>query len=207
MKNVPKPTVPKPTVPKPTFLQLTVTVVEDLHTGAGTGSGDIDACVQRDRHGQPVIRSSHFKGLLREASDELFDLLSGAERTKLDEARVALLGAQGSNRGKLRLTSLYNTKGGKTMVWGATGRALGKRQPEGETLRFVEHVQAGTSFTGRLRVPDSALRDLLERLLKRIDRIGGNRNRGAGLAKLEWNTCSPRNEVPSHQHRSKTHGR
>ncbi|MCC6135176.1 MAG: hypothetical protein IT491_07345 [Gammaproteobacteria bacterium] len=170
----------------PLFIQLTVETLEDLHTGAGIGSGDIDALVQRDRHGRPVIRASHFKGLLREA---------GANLKLEKEALNDLLGAQGANRGALRMTSLRLRKDCKTLVWGSTKRVDGGRAPQEDTLHFVEHVAAGTRFEAQLRLPDATFQPLLERLLNRVDRIGGDRNRGSGLVKLDWQldsaACGP----------------
>jgi hypothetical protein len=180
----------------PLFITLTVTTLEDFHAGSGTGGGDIDALVQRDGHNKPVIRASHFKGLLREASEELI-ALGTLTQVELDN----LLGAGGGNgRGELRLTSLFIPKGeaGKTLVWGSTQRAENKRQPEPDTLRFIEHVAAGTRFKATLRLANAALLPLVERLLNRIDRIGGNRNRGGGLVKLDWRSQpAPRSFQPS----------
>jgi hypothetical protein len=161
----------------PCFIGLTVQVLEDLHTGTGTGSGDIDALVQRDRQGRPVIRASHFRGLLREAGGD-----SQVEPAVLDR----LLGAPGTARGALRMTSLRVRDGGRTLVWGSTKREEGGRTPKGDTLRFVEYVAAGTCFEAQLRLPDTLLQPVLERLLDRVDRIGGHRNRGSGLVKLDW---------------------
>lgn len=165
----------------PLFFQLEVQAVEDLHTGSGTGSGDVDALVQRDHRGQPVIRASHFRGLLREAGEELI-----AFDGEVEENLNRLLGAPGTTRGALRMTSLHMAEGRETLVWGSTKRVDGGRAAEEDTLRFVEHVAAGTRFVARLRLPDSACQPLLERLLGRIDRLGGDRNRGSGLVKLHW---------------------
>lgn len=176
----------------PLFIQLSAEVLEDLHTGSGTGGGDIDALVQRDRHGRPVIRASHFKGLLREAGEELIDLLrktgEGEKASDLETDLNALLGTKGTGRGALRLTSLRLPEGaeGKTLIWGSTQRVEKGRAPKPDTLRFIEHVAAGTGFVATLRLADARLQPLLERLLNRIDRIGGARNRGGGLVKLDW---------------------
>lgn len=171
------------TTTAPAFIQLRVETLEDLHTGSGTGGGDIDALVQRDRRGQPVIRASHFKGLLREAGEEL--IAFGALTT--DDLH-ALLGTQGTGRGALRLTSLCVPDGaeGKTLIWGSTQRVENGRAPKEDTLRFIEHVAAGTRFEATLRLADTRLQPLLARLLKRVDRLGGARNRGGGLVKLDW---------------------
>lgn len=166
---------------KPEFYRLTVTALEDLHIGTGTGQGDVDAHIMRDRSGLPVIRASHIEGLLRQAGEELVGLKILAP-SKLD----TLLGAAGNQKGQLRMTSL-RTKSAATLVWGSTKREPGKRQPQEDTLRLVEYVAAGTEFEATLRLPGGVTPGLLERLLNRIDRIGGGRNRGAGLVKLEWN--------------------
>lgn len=172
------------------FFDLTLEILEDLHTGSGTGGGDIDALVQRDRQGHPVIRASHLKGLLREAGEELraFDTSMAAN---LD----ALLGTTGQTRAALQLTSLRLSKGGipnTTLVWGSTQRVENGRAPQPDTLRFIEHVAAGTRLSARLRLVDAQrLQPLLERLLNRIDRMGGSRNRGSGLVQLSWHRVDP----------------
>jgi len=51
--------------------QLTVTLLEDLHSGTGTTSGHLDGVQTRGRNGRPVIRDSHLIGLMREAAFEL----------------------------------------------------------------------------------------------------------------------------------------
>ncbi len=168
----------------PVLIHLRVEAIEDLYTGSGTGGGDIDALVQRDRHNQPVIRASHLKGLLREAGEELIAL--GA---LTDNDLDALLGStKGSGRGALLMTSLRVSKDtqAKTLVWGATQRQEHNRAPKDDTLRFIEHIAAGACFAATLRLADVRLQPLLERLLNRIDRLGGNRNRGGGLVKLDW---------------------
>lgn len=163
------------------FIDLSAETLEDLHTGSGTGGGDIDALLQRDRRGQPVIRASHLKGLLWEAGEELIRL------KLLTEAELqALLGAPGSGRGALRLTSLRVSDEAATLIWGATQRAPEGRAPKPDTLRFIEHVAAGTRFRATLRLADARQQPLLERLLNRVDRLGGERTRGSGLVKLDW---------------------
>jgi len=166
---------------KPLFIRLRVTALEDLHVGAGTGGGDIDALIMRDRHGRPVIRASHLRGLLREAGEELTRLCCDTH-TELD----ALLGRAGDKRGALSLSSPRVSAEVPTLVWGSSARIQGGRVPEPDTLRYIEYVAAGTVFEANLRLVDPALMPLLERLLRRVDRIGGSRNRGGGLVKLGW---------------------
>lgn len=175
----------------PLFYGLEVLTLEDLHTGAGTGGGDIDALVTRDRQGRPVIRASHFKGLLREAGEEL----SHHQGMTAGEMN-ALLGMPGSGRGALRLTSLRTQGAGATLVWGSSARVPGGRAPLEDTLRFVEHIAAGTRFEATLRLADPGLASALEALLARIDRMGGGRNRGSGLVRVTWKPLAPPPAVP-----------
>lgn len=183
----------RPSPPIPLFLRLDVEALEDLHTGTGTGRGDIDALVQRDRHGRPVIRATHFKGLLREAGEELLALqtASGLDLDVKEQDFKRLLGDAGKGRGALQLTSPRIERGGDVLVWGATQRKEGERAPKPDTLRAVEHVAAGSHFGACLRLGDETLLPLLERLLKRVDRIGGDRNRGSGLVRLDWHPAAP----------------
>lgn len=172
---------PQPSQPH-LFIQLQARTLDDLHTGTGTGSGDIDALVTRDRLGQPVIHASHIRGVLREAGEELI-ALGALPPDALDR----LLGAPGKARGALRMTSLRTAGGaGGTLVWGSTARTEGGRAPKQDTLRYVEYVASGTSFQATLRLGDPDLKPLLEKLLARIDRVGGDRNRGGGLIELVW---------------------
>ncbi len=173
--------------PSPLFIELEATAQEDLHTGTGTGSGDVDALVQRDRTGRPVIRASHLKGLLREAGEELIALTAdkNAEAQKTKDLN-RLFGTKGAGRAALSLASLRVSEGGGSLVWGASARKAGSRAPEGDTLRYVEYVAAGTKFKASLRLADPGLKPLLETLLRRVDRIGGDRNRGGGLIELNW---------------------
>ncbi len=168
----------------PIFFQLIIKVLEDLHTGTGTGQGDIDALVIRDRYGKPVIRASHFEGLLREAGDKLIWL----EKIKKIEL-AALLGDEGGKQSSLCMTSLRTDENSKTLVWASSKRKPNSRVPEKDTLRFIEYVAAGACFKAILRIQNEAQQTLLERLLRRIDRIGGGRNRGSGLVQVDWQTC------------------
>lgn len=165
--------------------QLDIQLIEDLHTGSGVGRGDVDALVERDRNGRPVIRASHIKGLLREAAKDLPQTENLSRRTS------TLFGEPGGERGALQLTSLRWLRSdsdprGDTVVWTSTARDEWSRSPAEDTLRVVEFVPAGTTFRGELRLSDPALGETLEALLKRLDCLGSGRTRGAGLIKLSW---------------------
>src|SRR5262249_36216818 len=137
----------------PKFFDLDVTVLEDLHTGTGTGSGEIDAITARDRYGWPTVRASHIKGLLREAGDDLIHL-----KLMRDQDLSALLGSKGQRRAALQLTSLRvvrnqdTPRNVHTVLWSSTAREPNTRVPKEDSLRAVEHVAAGTKFRALLRL-------------------------------------------------------
>lgn len=171
------------------FLHITLVAQEDFHVGSGVGGGDVDALVQIDRDGLPVIRWSHFKGLLRDTADDLLRFASGDINC---ERFNELLGKTATTTGQLKMTSFYLTNrektigGSNTLVWGSSSRVEGRRQPADDTLNFREYVCAGTEFKAIARVRDEDNLNALILLLRRIDAVGSRRNRGSGLIKLSW---------------------
>jgi hypothetical protein len=190
--------------PVPELRKIRITALEDFHTGSGTGSGDIDALLSRDRSGNPVIPGTHLKGLLREAGEELAEILADSGE---QVALGTLLGKAGQGAGGLLLSAAYlddkefdegdleeRDSGPNTLIWQSSAREKNGRRPEPDTLRMVEYAAARLKFTARVRVKDDDQLALLNRLLKRVDRIGGGRNRGSGLvtACLEDDALEPR---------------
>lgn len=160
--------------------QLTVTLIEDAQFGSGTGAGDVDAFIERDAQGRPVIRASHVKGVLRETATLCRDLKLCQQQDIND-----LFGQSGHQRGALIMQSLYTKKSDDCPIWISTARQPGSRVPMEDTLRVIEHCPAGTQFKGELQLADDACSSLLERLIHRTDRLGGQRNRGNGLVRCE----------------------
>lgn len=172
--------------------ELKAYLLDDLHSGAGTGAGVVDAQQIRDRKGYPVIRASHLKGLLLLAAEELESLerLDAVDRAAVRD----LLGATGGKRGQLQLAPLRMdpVSSAKTLNWTSSARDTGSRRSCDDTLRVIEHVPAGNTFTALLSLPnDEKLKALLKRLLKRIDRIGGSRSRGSGRVCFELAEVQP----------------
>jgi hypothetical protein len=173
--------------------QFTVTLLEDLHTGTGTGAGaELDAVQIVDQSGQPVIRDTHLKGLLRAAGEDLVRL--GVETA--DKVQQLFGDGGSSNQGALFVRSLRLVREvggtddcgvpqqphpGRRLVWTSTAREKFSRVPRDDTLRTVEYVAAGTRFAGEMTLRNPDLAALLDRCVKRLDRLGSRRNRGAGL--------------------------
>lgn len=161
---------------------LTVTLLEDLHSGTGTGTLIVDRLQARDEQGWPVIPRSHFKGVLRDNARRL------ARLGVLDEAFIErVFGAAGNRRGQLECRSLRLQSPVDTLTWDATARRVGSRVPEDDSLRRTEYVPAGTTFTGEMLLynADEKQRTLLNQVLRFTDRLGSERTRGSGLIRLQ----------------------
>ena len=170
-------------------LSVHVTVLEDLHSGTGTGAtAEIDALQARDAHGAPVIWSSHFRGVLRQIAEDLVQDGTGAIEP---DSIQALFGAPGSGaRARAVFTSLRHVPGtgiadGTPFItWHTTARASAtNRCPAEDTLRAVEFVRAGAEFVGLVDLPASLVRDLRV-ILGRCISLGSGRTRGQGTIKV-----------------------
>lgn len=95
-------------------IRIELKLLEDLHTGSGTGSGDIDALLARDRDGRPVLRASHVKGVWRGATTD-------------QAIKKTLFGARGEAGGQLSLTSLYAVQVPEELRWSSTSFQVGSR--------------------------------------------------------------------------------
>ena len=172
---------------------LTVTLLEDLHTGTGTGAAGIDSIQLLGRDGSPMIRATHLKGLLRSAAEEL------QAYGLCDQALVdRLFGKRGKRtRGALVMTSLrlkqeFEEKDNR-LTWTSTARKKFSRVPCDRTLRTTEYVAAGFTFEGKieLRNADDDLVRLLEQCVQMTDCLGSNRNRGDGLVTMQLSPETP----------------
>jgi len=161
---------------------LSISLLEDLHTGSGTGAGDVDALLARDRLGRPVIRASHVMGVWAQA-------LRDAGR---DQDAEDLFGAPGGRRGALAMTSLYAAQYPVTITWSSTAREEGSRVPREDTLRTREFVAAGTRFDAVLWFPEEH-KNALRFALARSDALGARRQRGDGLIGV---TCFKEQAAP-----------
>ena len=174
--------------------ELRVKLVEDLHTGTGTGLRGIDSAQALDRHGHPVIRSTHLRGVLRAAADELVALEAAKAAPKYtgDDVERLFGPKKGNQPGRLVLHSLYLAGSGdrdidRRLVWVSTARNEYDRSPKPDTLRSVEYAPAGTEFKALLMLRNTSpeLESLLKACIKRTDRLGSSRTRGDGLVHMD----------------------
>lgn len=187
-------------------LEITVSLLEDMHAGSGLGLlGQIDSLQARDPQGNPVIRASTLRGVLRDTAEEWIRLLKACEvDTAADEERMHRLLGVSANAGERRaeavFTSLRMQGGGKAssspfLVWSSTARVHGGRKPKAGSLRQIEHARAGLEFRGTLTVPGSQDAEWMESCLRRVTAFGGRRSRGSGEIALKISRLSVANSA------------
>lgn len=158
--------------------QLDIELLEDLHSGNGTGAGDYDALLARDSDGKPMIPASHWVGVWR------YNL----QRSGLHKDEVNTLFGKAGNDGRKAViaTALYwDEKGNKklpleTVDWTSTSREDFSRVAEDNTLRTREFIPAGAKFKATLWLRDENLTSALETACRLTDCLGARRQRGDG---------------------------
>ena len=199
------------------YYNITVELLEDLHSGSGMGGSGVDALLARDRLGKPTIRWSHLKGLLRDA---LWDRQTALGKNEMETKQLAdrFFGQESNGKhAQIRGTSLRSVPENdkvKTLNVSSTAREIGNRVPREDTLRHIEFVAAGAKFASCIRVlqpnngasnsDDKDTAVWLERLLFRLDRLGANRTRGAGRIRIEHTKASSTLGIPSAFDKPKT---
>ena len=167
--------------------QLTLTLVEDLHTGTGFGSGVIDSILLRDKKGWPYLKRSHVKGVWREVARE------GGKLGKWKPSDVdKLFGGRGpSARSAMSNTSFRCSKKPTTLNWSSSARVLNGRSPKEDLLRVEEFLAAGTVLSGTVELYDVKLEKMLLTCFSMADTFGASRTRGSGEVKAEWRILTP----------------
>lgn len=169
---------------------LTAELLSDAHFGSGSGGGEVDALIARDRQGRPVIWASHIEGVLRDA----------ARRLRSEDAAGDFFGRRGGQAQRAIFTSLYldAEKSPESRIWRSSAReSFINRAPKEETLRAVEHVPKGTCFRGHVELPTNQ-GSFLERLIQEVDRLGSGRASGAGRVRLSLTRSKPPPRTAGH---------
>lgn len=176
-------------------ITYTLSLLSDAEIGSGLGGETLNDIVARDHSGQPVLRATHIKGLLRAtlgqiASDRVWD-------STLEELVFGAGGADGSDGTSAAIRVRDATALGVASVRRITRTALTELGvADGATLRTTEAVTAGTEFQGEIRVASDAgpVVDLAVRLsLLALGAVGGGRNRGSGtcLVRIDGESRRP----------------
>ncbi|MCC6240014.1 MAG: hypothetical protein IT448_06930 [Phycisphaerales bacterium] len=190
------------------MINYTLTLLSDAQVGSGLGAGIVDNYVTHDSKGKPVIRSSHIKGLLRQRLTDIISSLPDAGAMQQMLARV--LGTAGYR--PLADAPLVDDTGcsGAAMFSDAaivedsaeagrdtspqssvrliTRTAIDRRTGTAVpgSLRTTQAICAGACFSGSITGPlDAQDECLLQLALLSLEAVGGSRNRGAGLCRVE----------------------
>ncbi|KUI97416.1 hypothetical protein [Vibrio sp. MEBiC08052] len=194
-------------------ITIVITLLDDLHTGSGLGNGFVDSLQARDRNGNPVISRQHFKGVLVDTLKEYIRLVGENESTASMSALLGLV-PERSESVQLLLGSFYlkdPVEESPYIEWSSSARGKGgdrlNRAPKDDTLRVVEYVKAGLQFESHaILISDKASHQTLcsdfKKFVRRIDRLGSKRNRGAGGITMEID--GPKRILP-HNKKSKHH--
>lgn len=165
---------------------LTVELLEDLHTGSGTGTGEYDALIRRGRDGRPMIPASHWQGVWRDNLSRYLASLS-LPPTQCD----FLFGKANKGRGALSATGLYlkEKATADTLPWTSSAREPDSRVPLDNTLHTREYLPAGTVLHARLWLADEALIETLHLACRLTDALGSRRRRGGGRIFARLTEC------------------
>lgn len=170
------------------WLDIQAELLEDLHAGTGLGMAGVDALVQRDRHGLPMISRTHLEGLLRAAA---------LDSQLNPDVTGQLFGRPGGPRQRAIFTSLRINEPPnhvQTRIWYATARtAFDNRAPLDDTLRIMEYIPAGTVLRGKVFLPEELV-EPLAKLLQRCAQLGAGRRRGDGLVRFTMSHVPPPQE-------------
>lgn len=180
-----------------------ITFHTDWHCGSGLAAGaDLDALVVKDNNGMPFIPGKTLKGLIREATEELF-FLSNQFDAKADDLKKVFGNATDRNVKSSNKEEYEDMAKGETFFANATlceneyraivgnkaqkylfrSVASTKIDKEGiavkHSLRKMEVTIPCTLESAILSVPES-MTDTLVKAMGYIKRLGQNRNRGLG---------------------------
>ena len=172
----------------PLVFKLKVTLLEDLHSGTGTGNLLIDDLQARNAQGLPCIDREHFRGVLKDNALRLREL-GHITQEKIER----LFGKAGGGHRSLDCSSLVATEPDCLITWSSTARREGSRCPEDHSLRTIEYIKAGTQLEGWISInaPKAGDQALLEKLLRFTTRLGGGRTRGDGQIMIVHDPITP----------------
>ena len=173
-------------------ITLDVKLLEDLHSGTGTGSTNVDSLQFRDKYNNVCIPASHIRGVWLDNAERLVNLGVIDEDSVNSLFNTTFNGKSNyvSVRAKLlvrslRLTSKQHTE---TLLWSSSARQPDSRAPQEHSLRTVEYIAAGNEFSTKIeleQVTEKCKNDFLS-IVKFTDRFGSLRTRGCGQIKLNY---------------------
>lgn len=176
-----------------TSLKYTLKLISDAEPGSGLGTELVNRLISRNHLGEPVLRGSHIKGLLREQMGFLLE-----DEPFRGDVLALLLGEPGDDLGQdgmeglLRIPDLkvtnWNEDEKKTREISRTAlNALGSVRQG--SLRTSEAVPAETEFSGEVQFRRPApvcYQQLVKAAMMNIPAVGGGRTRGSGACVISF---------------------
>ncbi|MFH1842390.1 MAG: RAMP superfamily CRISPR-associated protein [bacterium] len=172
-------------------LEYVITLASDGEPGSGFGGVYLDQLVPRDTRGQPVLRGTHLKGLIRENLEGIATALGWEEPGR--NAINVTLGRGGEDHDAGTVSSTYFEDAVITTEMSESLLRIFRTAVDEEgkartgTMRGTEAIPVGTSFRGKVHIfDDTPVVALLAALgLRSLTRIGHSRQRGAGTCWIE----------------------
>lgn len=176
------------------FIRFQTVFLSDGHTGMGEGYLSlIDDLQTRDVDDNPTVSFTTWQGVLRSAAEDLakHEIVSGVGQDVVRQLFGAGGGrAGGRGAGEATIRSLKHQGIGTAtqpfVVWTSTAREAFSRSPLDNTLRTIECLSAGNTFSGEIRiVADSQVQvETMLQTLKRVRHVGGGKSRGWGKIRI-----------------------
>lgn len=180
-------------------INYTITFLSDWHTGSGLGSGaKADAIVVKDEHNLPFLPGKTFKGLLKDAIEDMKDVQRSLINVELVEK---LFGKENEDK---------STQAGDLFFSNATLPENEQAEISEELSEFLYRTMSSTTIDengvakeGSLRTMEVTVpltlggeisatdefsedeKDLLRKAMLWTRSLGSNRNRGLGRCKIE----------------------
>lgn len=180
-----------------------ITFYTDWHCGSGLAAGaDLDALVVKDKNGMPFIPGKTLKGLIREATEELFFLtnqfdenadelkkvfgnatdrnVKESKNNDYDDMAKGVTFFANATLNEKEYNAIVSNKAQKYMFRSVASTRIDKEGIAVEhSLRKMEVTIPCTLESAILSVPNS-MTDILVKAMGYIKRLGQNRNRGLG---------------------------
>ncbi len=168
-------------------LHYQLTLLSDAEPGSGLGGEIVNSIVARDHKGNPVLRGTHLKGLMRAEIEKMT-----LDRNWPSDLLTAVFGRAGEHKdhGIESAIRVPDAKAqGASDVRNITRTRLTDLGVVREgSLRTSEAVAAGTKFMGEAQIRDDAppfVETALLLALTSLSAIGGGRTRGGGACRVE----------------------
>lgn len=165
-----------------TILTYTLKLVSDAMPSSGFGTELIDSLVTRNTEGQPIIRASHIKGVMRQTIQDTVSLMGYVQLPLIKNVFGSSPDEDIDCGAVFSLSNAVLKDGGDSIVVTRT-RINEHGVADIGSLRSSELVAVGSVFIGKcyLDVEHGSVEDIAVRFsLLALEAIGGSRTRGVG---------------------------